>query len=105
MPMFRRKPRRAIDGKVSFNSSTRLPDSSVTNALKPVTLPPGWARRAAGHDEVDAAADQVGHERGKPITVPIGRAIFDLQVLPFYIAVLVKAAQQRVEIRLVTTWR
>jgi hypothetical protein len=44
--MFRRKPTRAIDGKVSFNSSTRLPDSSVTNALKPVTLPPGWARLA-----------------------------------------------------------
>ena len=61
--------------------------------------------RAAGHDEVDAAADQVGHERGKAITVPIGRAIFDLQVLPFYIAVLVKAAQQRAEIRLVTIWR
>jgi hypothetical protein len=58
---------------------------------------------AAGHDEVDAAANQVGDERGKAIIVPIGRAIFDLQVLPFYIAVLVKAAQQSAEIRLVAS--
>ena len=30
----------------SLSNSTRLPASSVTNALNPVTLPPGRARRA-----------------------------------------------------------
>src|SRR5262249_13381312 len=58
-----------------------------------------------GHDEVDAAADQVSDERGKAISVPVSRAILDAQVLPFDIAMLVKAAQQSVEIRLVAIWR
>src|SRR5262249_27384051 len=61
--------------------------------------------RAAGHDEVDAAADQFANERGKAIAVPVGRAIFDLQVLALNIAALVQAAQQSVEIRLVAIQR
>src|SRR5262245_56779644 len=44
--MLLRKPARATPGNASFITSTLLPLSSVTKALKPVTLPPGWARLA-----------------------------------------------------------
>ena len=41
-----RNPTVETDGKVSLSNSIRLPDSSVTNALRPVTLPPGRASEA-----------------------------------------------------------
>ena len=41
-----RNPTVEMDGKVYLSNSIRLPDSSVTNALRPVTLPPGRASEA-----------------------------------------------------------
>src|SRR6185503_14700942 len=46
LPRLFRCPKVETDGKASLSNSIRLPDSSVTNALRPVTLPPGRASDA-----------------------------------------------------------
>ena len=40
------KTTRAMGGEISFNNSTHLPAIAGSTALKPVILPPGWARLA-----------------------------------------------------------
>ena len=42
-----RSPTRAVRGAIAFNSSIHLPPTAGSLVVKPVMLPPGWAKLAA----------------------------------------------------------
>jgi hypothetical protein len=52
------------------------------------------SRRSSGDNQIDRQANHLGREVWKPIGPPVGRAVFDLQVLPFDITALAEPAQQ-----------